>query len=167
MLLFAAVFGLVLLVVLLMAAIGAMLPVDYDQSASIELPGGPERVARALDDVARLQAWMPDVRAVRQESPDRWIELGPGGVTSVERTRENAEFSDILQHEGQPSWRRSFRLDRIDNTTRVTLRSERQVRNVFARFSNRFARKPAESECLTLEALARHLGEHATAQPRM
>ena len=176
MLLFVALLSLVLLAVLIAGVVGALLPKTRTATAGIEIAGVTARSLAAIEDVQRYPSWMPGVASLRSEEAG-WAEAGPAGQWSVGRTvdptsersgggvgaTDLTRVTDVLRAESGASMRRVWTLRPHGNYTRVELSTERELSNPFARFGARYVQARSAAEIAVLQALARHLGERATA----
>jgi uncharacterized protein YndB with AHSA1/START domain len=78
--------GIVACIVLIVVVVGALLPVAHTAERTAEISAPPERVWKALTDVAAFPEWRPDVASVDQLPDETWREHGKNGVITYRVT---------------------------------------------------------------------------------
>jgi uncharacterized protein YndB with AHSA1/START domain len=137
------VFAALALLIVVMAAIGYLLPVGHVASREATLGGTPADVFSAITDVTRYAEWRPDVRSVEvlSSSPLRWREHGRNGtITFV--VEESAPPSRLVGRIDDKSlafggtWTYEVAPAGANTVVRITERGE--VYNPIFRFMSRF-----------------------------
>lgn len=131
--------------VVLVAVVGALLPVAHAVARRLVLKAPAKAVFAALTDVEAYPQWVPGVKSV-QWLPERSVravfrEQGPHGPMdlAIERREPDRLFVTRIVTDGSPfggTW--TFRLDERDGVTTVTLTENGEVYNVIFRCLSRF-----------------------------
>ena len=166
--------GIIVLLVLLVAVvalIGSRLPPEHVASQSIFLRRAPEEVYAVVRDFASAPKWRSDVKQVDVETrPDGRVyfrEVGSNDtvnyelVEDVPNTRMVTRIRDTdLGYAGQ--WTYTFAAE--NGGTRLTIREDGVVSNVFFRFMSRYVFGHTATIESYLAALAKHFGEESGAR---
>lgn len=158
-----------ILMIGIMAGVGALLPVSHTASVDRVVRESPEAVWSVITDVEAFPSWRPDVDEVRVEDGGdglvAWVESGGSGVLPMETVRREPPRILITRiGEGLPfGGRWTYRLDPVDrDRTRVTLTEEGEVYNPVFRFVSRFVMGHESTMDAYLDALeARMAGTSA------
>ena len=165
--------GIILVLVLLVAVvalIGSTLPPEHVASQSIFLRRPPEEVYAVVRDFGSAPKWRSDVKQVDVETrPDGRVyfrEVGSNDtvnyelVEDVPNTRMVTRIRDTdLGYSGQ--WTYAFVAE--NGGTRLTIREDGVVSNVFFRFMSRYVFGHTATIDSYLAALAKHFGEESGA----
>lgn len=151
--------------VAIVALVGAMLPKDHAVARRLTLPGPAAVVFAAIRDVEAYPQWAPGIRSV-QWLPERagkrvFREVGPHGPMDlcIELAEPDRRFVTRIVTEGSPfggTW--SIRLDEQAGRTTVTLTEHGEVHNVVFRALARFVFGHTATMDAFLPALARRCG---------
>ena len=166
--------GIIVLLVLLVAVvalIGSRLPPEHVASQSIFLRRPPEEVYAVVRDFGSAPKWRSDVKQVDVETrPDGRVyfrEVGSNDtvnyelVEDVPNTRMVTRIRDTdLGYAGQ--WTYTFAAE--NGGTRLTIREDGVVSNVFFRFMSRYVFGHTATIESYLAALAKHFGEESGAR---
>ena len=166
--------GIIVLLVLLVAVvalIGSRLPPEHVASQSIFLRRAPEEVYAVVRDFGSAPKWRSDVKQVDVETrPDGRVyfrEVGSNDtvnyelVEDVPNTRMVTRIRDTdLGYAGQ--WTYAFVAE--NGGTRLTIREDGVVSNVFFRFMSRYVFGHTATIDAYLDALAKHFGEESGAR---
>jgi len=158
--------GLLVLVVLIICAIGYMLPKSHVASASARFAAPPDSIWASLTDVPAFPTWRPGlsrVEALPDENGQRgWRELGKHDavtyrvVESVPPRRLVTRIAD----QGLPyggSW--TYELTPDGSGTRLTITEHGEVYNPIFRFVSRFVLGHTSTMTGVLRALGAKYGE--------
>jgi len=162
------VLGLLVVIAVVIALIGVMLPRDHVASTTTLINAPPESVWEALANVADYPRWRPDVRSVDVLSTEgalRWREhTGQGGMT-LERAEEQrprrlvARIADEKLPFGG-TW--TYELAPEAPGTRVTVTERGYVTNPIFRFMARYVFGHHRTQEDFLRALGRRFGHDVT-----
>jgi uncharacterized protein YndB with AHSA1/START domain len=151
--------------VVVVAAVGYLLPQDHVASRSARYPRPPEAVFDVIHDVGAAASWRPDVRRVELLPPvDGRVrfreESRSGGITMeiVEASRPTRMVTGIADP-GQPfggTW--TFELTPDGNGTRLTITERGEIYNVLFRALARFVFGYTSTLDAYLEALGQKVG---------
>lgn len=129
----------------LLALVGALLPAGHAAARRLVVPAPAARVFATITDVESFPRWRPGLRSV-EWLPDRggrrcFREIGPHGPMdlAIERAEPDRAFVTRIVTERSPfdgTW--TFRIDERDGTTTVTLTEHGEVHNVVFRALARF-----------------------------
>jgi uncharacterized protein YndB with AHSA1/START domain len=158
----AALGGLVLVVV----AIGAMLPKGHVAAGSVRLRQPPQDVWNLLHDVDRYSEWRPGLQRVERladaEGRLRWREMGTHGVITFELV-EATPPSRLVTRIADPSlpfggsW--TYVVDPTPDGSKLTITERGEVYNPLFRFMSRFVFGHTATIDGYLRALGKKLGE--------
>ena len=137
--------GVLVVLVLVVVAVGWMLPQGHVASRSADVPRPVEQVWGAITDVARYPSWRTGVKSV-EELPAaggrrRWREVGGDGTITyaVDETQEPQRLVVRIDDAGLPfggTW--TYDLRASGGGTRVTVTERGEVYNPLFRFMSRF-----------------------------
>ncbi len=156
--------GLVLLAAIV-ALVGSRLPKEHVASKSILLDRRPEEVYAVVRDFASAPRWRADVSQVEVETQPNgsvyFREVGSNGTVNYEliedvpAQRMVTKIRDPdLGYSGQ--WTYTFTAE--NGGTRLTIREDGVVANIFFRFMSRYVFGHTATIDSYLAALARHFG---------
>lgn len=150
---------------IVVSAVGALLPAVVRNAAEISVPGDRDRVIAALTSIETLPSWQPDTRAVARQDAGVWFEHCQSGTHRVTRKMlGDGAFCDGMERAGEHVQERITEVVQDGANTRITVCCTRRVASVFGRFAGRYITGPSEAEIRWLQALARHLGDYAQAR---
>lgn len=166
--------GIILVLVLLVAVaalLGSRLPPEHVASQSIFLRRPPAEVYAVVRDFGSAPKWRSDVKQIDVETrPDGRVYLREVGsndtvnyelVEDVPNTRMVTRIRDTdLGYSGQ--WTYTFAAE--NGGTRLTIREDGVVSNVFFRFMSRYVFGHTATIESYLAALAKHFGEESGAR---
>ncbi|HSD46355.1 MAG TPA: SRPBCC family protein [Pyrinomonadaceae bacterium] len=166
--------GIILVLVLLVAVaalLGSRLPPEHVASQSIFLRRPPAEVYAVVRDFGSAPKWRSDVKQIDVETrPDGRVYLREVGsndtvnyelVEDVPNTRMVTRIRDTdLGYSGQ--WTYTFAAE--NGGTRLTIREDGVVSNVFFRFISRYVFGHTATIESYLAALAKHFGEESGAR---
>lgn len=152
----------------IVALIGSRLPQEHVASQSIFLHRAPEEVYAVVRDFGSAPKWRSNVKHVEVETrPDDrvyFLEAGSSDtvnyelVEDVPNTRMVTKIRDTdLGYSGQ--WTYTFAAE--NGGTRLTIREDGVVSNVFFRFMSRYVFGHTATIDACLAALAKHFGEES------
>jgi hypothetical protein len=156
--------GLVLLAAIV-ALVGSRLPKEHVASKSILLQRRPDEVYAVVRDFASAPRWRADVSQVEVETQPNGLvyfrEVGSNGTVNYEliedvpAQRMVTKIRDTdLGYSGQ--WTYTFTAE--NGGTRLTIREDGVVANIFFRFMSRYVFGHTATIDSYLAALARHFG---------
>ena len=133
--------------VLLVAAVliaGSLLPVRHTVSRSARFKQPPERVWRAITDVASFPEWRTGLSKVEESGTAgtvRWTETGKDGAITFEvvESRPPERWVTRIAGDDLPfggSW--TYVLTPAEGESQLTITENGEVYNVFFRFMSRF-----------------------------
>lgn len=154
-------FAALVAVVLLVVAIGALLPRKHEASRSVVIAAPPAAVYDAVADVAHTPAWRKDVQRVelleRVDGRLRFREHSSFGVVPYEvvTAEPGRQFvTEIVDRDLGYSGSWTYAFAPQDGGTRVTITERGEVSNVVFRFLSRFVFGHTKSIDAYLAALA-------------
>jgi uncharacterized protein YndB with AHSA1/START domain len=155
--------GVLVLLILVMMAIGARLPLAHTAARRVRLPVERQRVWDTLTDVAEYPSWRPRVTRVELlgTEPTRWRELGKDGkiTFAVEAADPLRRLVTRITDEKLPfggSW--SYDLEPDGPGCVVTVTEHGEVRNLVFRFMSRYVFGHTATIDGFLTALGTHFG---------
>lgn len=164
--------GVLVLVVVVVAAIGLVLPKGHVASAAARYRASPDTVWAALTDVPGLASWRADLTKV-ETLPDRdgrraWRETGKDGTVTYEtvETDPPRRLVTRIADTGLPfggSW--TYELTPVDGGTRLTITERGEVYNPIFRFMARFVFGYTATMTGVLQSLGRKFGEDVRPEP--
>lgn len=160
------------LLVGVVALIGSRLPQTHVASRSIVLRRSPQEVYAVVRNFESAPKWREDVKRVevdvRAGGPVFFREDGANGVVNYELVKDVpgelmvTRIRDTdLGYSGQ--WTYTFAPE--TGGTRVTIREDGEVSNVFFRFMSRYVFGHTATMDSYLKSLAKHFGEDAQFNP--
>jgi uncharacterized membrane protein len=155
--------GGLLVLVAIVALVGAMLPQDHVATRSRTFDAPAERVYAAISDVQRFPEWRPGVREVTllSEEPLRWREVSSDGTIEFERVTSDAPRAQTtrITSEGLPfGGRWDYEIAPDGAGSRLTIAEHGDVYNPIFRFMARFVfgyHKTIEDYLAALDAYLR------------
>ncbi|MGH3880949.1 MAG: SRPBCC family protein [Actinophytocola sp.] len=161
--------GVLVLLLLVMMAIGARLPLAHTATRRVRLPVDRQRVWDTLTDVAEYPSWRPRVTRVEMlgTEPTRWRELGKDGkiTFAVEAADPPRRLVTRITDEKLPfggSWTYDLEPDGPDGAgCVVTVTEHGEVRNLAFRFMSRYVFGHAATIDGFLTALGTRFGHTA------
>ena len=163
--------GFIVVIVGLVAAIGATLPQNHTASRSATLSEPPEKVWSIITDPAGYPSWRKDVTKVEVQSasPLRWIEVSGGDRISYESGVFEApsHFVARITDPKLPfggSW--DYRIEPNQAGSRITITENGEVYNPIFRFVSRFVMGHTATIDKFLAALAARTGDSYIAERR-
>ena len=157
-----AVVGLIVVVVF---AVGALVPRDHVASSAATIPASQQTVFAAITDVQGFPKWRGDVASVEVleagAPPARWRETGKFGPMTFERVAVDAprRFETRIADTGIAfggGW--TFVVEPDGNASRVTITERGSIYNPAFRFMSRFIFGYYGSQEGYLRALGKHFG---------
>ena len=161
-----AVVGLIIVVVF---AVGALLPRDHVASSAATITAPPQAVFAAITDVQGFPKWRGDVTSVEVlepgTPPGRWRETGKFGPMTYERVAVDAprRFETRIADTGIAfggGW--TFVVEPDGDASRVTITERGTIYNPAFRFMSKFIFGYYGSQEAYLRALGRHFGGEVT-----
>lgn len=155
--------GVLVLLLLVMMAIGARLPLAHTAARHVRLPVDRQRVWDTLTDVAAYSSWRPRVKRVEVlgTEPTRWREFGKDGkiTFAVEAADPPRRLVTRITDEKLPfggSW--TYDLEPDGDGCVVTVTEHGEVRNLVFRFMSRYVFGHTATIDGFLTALGSHFG---------
>jgi hypothetical protein len=169
---FLVILGLLVLSILVVVAVGYMLPVQHEAARSITLREKPEDVFALISDVKNQATWWPDVQSVEM-LPDQ-----DGHVTFREKTAQGAITMMVM--ESTPPQRMVtqivgkdlpfggqwvFEIFPAGDSCQLNITEHGEVYNPVFRFVSRFLIGYTGTMNSFLKSVARKFGDNAVPQP--
>lgn len=159
--------GAVVVLVLVVATIGASLPADHVASVSASYDRPPDEVWRAISDFQAFPSWRPGVDRVEARTFDDgssgWVEYGSTGplpMAVVEQVPPRRLVLRIASDELPFGGTWTYELEPTEDGTRVTITENGTVSNVIFRFVARFVMGYTGTMEGYLTGLGNHFGEN-------
>ena len=160
-----------IVVVAMVAIIGAMLPRNHQATRSILLSKPPAEVYAAIRDFAAAPRWRTDLQTVEvSPQPDGRIhfrEQGKQGTINFELAEDvpgRRMVTRILDTDLGYSGKWTYTLGAEGKGTRLTITEDGEVSNVIFRFMSRYVFGHTATLDAYLTALAGHFGDKASPQ---
>ena len=155
------VLGAIVLLVALVAVVGALLPLGHVASRSAVIAVAPEPIWETLTTIDDYCSWRADLKSV-ERLPDHdghvaWRETGSWGTITFERIElePNRRIVTRIVDTGEGfggTW--TYELQPESGGTRVTITERGEVYNIFFRFLSRFV----FGHTSTLDTYLKHIG---------
>jgi uncharacterized protein YndB with AHSA1/START domain len=156
-------------IIVLVYAIGAMLPRDHVATSRAIIPAGPADVYAVITDFERAPAWRTDVTKVERlsgsDSVLRWRESGSNGVITFEQVAADPprRFESRIADPALPfggTW--IYEVAPAASGSVVTITERGIVYNPIFRFMSRFVFGHHATQQTYLRALGRRFGAEVT-----
>lgn len=158
--------GVLVLIVAVVAVIGALLPQDHIASRSADFKQPPEALWTAITDVSAYPSWRPGIKSL-EGLPDRegrkaWRETGSDGAITFELMEAEPPRRLIVRIADPDlpfggSW--TYEIGGSDSSSTLKITENGEVYNVFFRFMSRFVFGHHRTLETYLHALGRKFGE--------
>jgi len=164
--------GVLVLLIALVALVGALLPRGHVAARSAVYRQPPEEVFATIRGFAAYPEWRADATKVEilpsVDGKERFRETGSyGAITfAVEEVHAPRRMVVRIADEGLPfggTW--TYELTPVSEGTRLTITERGEVHNVFFRFLSRFVFSQHATIDKLLQALGRKFGETVTPGP--
>jgi len=162
--------GLALLIGIV-ALIGSSLPKTHFATRSIVLRKSPQEVYGVARDFENAPRWRADVKNVEADAraggPLRFREDGANGVVNYELVKDvpgEMLVTRILDTDLGYSGQWTYTFAEESGGTRVRIREDGEISNVFFRFMSRYVFGHTATMDVYLKSLARHFGEDGSIQ---
>jgi len=159
-------------VVLLVALVGALLPVEHQVARRAVLHQPASVVFAAITDIAGLPSWRKDLQAVEmlpdQDGKRCWRELskfGPMDLRVEEAVPDRKLVGRIVTANSPFGGTWTYRLEPSGGGTELTITENGEVYNVFFRALSRFVFGHASTMEAYLRALGTKFGETVLPEP--